>query len=147
MRQRILLTFFFLIVLIPALILSVLAVRAVNQEETIQRRKLEETLFSELDQTNTIVLFTLNQLLQELRETIPAEALDNPKGAARKWKGDSLLPETLYVLNPDGTILFPDINDQSLDSEELNRVNLFFWRYLNLFSNRESYLSQHCLRV
>ena len=52
-KQHIITALFLLIVLIPAVILSYLAVRSVNQEEMVQRRRLEDSLLLELDQTNT----------------------------------------------------------------------------------------------
>ena len=136
-RQRLFISIFFVLVLVPAVILSLLAVRAVNQEEMVQRRRLEDALLLELDQTNTIILFTLEQILQELRDTIPKTAAENPRGNLVLWKESTPLAGTPYLLDADGTILYPDIADRSMSGTDQDAANLFYWRYLNLFSNKE----------
>ncbi|MBN2050389.1 MAG: hypothetical protein JW760_08110 [Spirochaetales bacterium] len=128
----------FLIVFIPAVILSLLAVRAVGQEEMVQRRRLEDSLLLELDQTNTIIVFTLEQILEELRETLPDFSSRDPGADLKTWSGENSLVGNPYLLNPDGSILYPDIADRTISEEERDEVNLFYWRYLNLFSNKES---------
>ena len=58
-KQKILSAVFLLIVMVPAVILSFFAVRAVNQEEMVQKRRLEDALLLELEQTNTIINLNL----------------------------------------------------------------------------------------
>jgi signal transduction histidine kinase len=132
-KQYLITALFLLIVLIPAVILSYFAVRSVNQEEMVQRQRLEDSLLLELDQTNTIIRFNLDLIRQELHETIPDFNISEPHTALKNWKTTSPLTGTPYLLNTDGSISFPDISSKNNDE-----ANLFYWRYLNLFSNKES---------
>jgi signal transduction histidine kinase len=132
-RQQLLPALFFLIVFVPAVILSVFAARAVNQEEMVQRRRMEDTLLLELDQTNTILRFTLQQIISDLHGSMPDNPASDPSGLLGTWKKDNRLVGIPYSLDPDGTIGFPDITE-----DESDQNNLFYWRYLNFFSNKES---------
>ncbi|MDX9802066.1 MAG: HAMP domain-containing sensor histidine kinase [Spirochaetia bacterium] len=141
MRKNFFIILFFVIVFVPAVILSVFAVRAVNQEEVVQRRRLEDALLLELEQTNTIINLNLQQIIQELHDSIPL--LDNassgdPVRNLIDWKKSNPLVGVPYLLKQDGSIRYPEISDTKMSPEESDAANLFYWRYLNIFSNRES---------
>ncbi len=137
-KQNLLSAVFLLIVIVPAVILSFFAIRAVNQEEMVQKRRLEDALLLELEQTNTILNLNLEQIIQELHDTIPDGADADAVSGFIKWETANPLAGTSYILNKDGSIHYPDISDKKMQKEVSDKVNLFYWRYLNLFSNKES---------
>ncbi len=135
-KQYLFILLFILIVFIPAVILSFFAIRAVNQEEMVQKRRLEDTLLLELDQTNTIIRLNLEQIILELHNSLPPLNEAYQVSGIEKWKNRNPLVGIPYILNRDNSILYPDITDKNTDNRDT--ANLFYWRYLNLFSNRES---------
>lgn len=135
-KQHILLALFLLIVFIPAVILSYFAVRAVNQEEMVQRRRLEDTLLLELDRTNTILKLTIDNIVQELHETLPELSDSGYEKEIIRWKDSVPLAGIPYILDKDRSVLYPDI--RSKEAENKKDADLFYWRYLNLFSNSEA---------
>ena len=140
-KQHLITALFLLIVLIPAVILSFLAIRSVNQEEMVQRKRLEDTLLLELDRTNTILRLTIDNLIQELHESLPDISRQDITNSGSeeeiiRWKESEPLVGIPYLLVKDGSILYPDI--RSSNTNEKKDADLFYWRYLNLFSNKES---------
>ena len=132
-RQRQLaLAALFPLILVPAFILAYFAFGAVNQEEVIQRRRLEDNLLLELDQTNGRIEFYLEELQEQLYASLPGEGLlDTPALWAEDWKRTESLAGSVFVVSAEGEILAPELDDA-------DETNLFYWRYLNFFAGRES---------
>ena len=135
-KQHFLILLFLLIVLVPAVILSFFAVRAVNQEEMVQKRQLEDTLLLELDKTNTILNLTIDNMIQELHDSVPDADNKDSRNLMEKWMKNQPLAGIPYILSKERTIIYPDI--KSAEPDEKKRADLFHWRYLNLFSNSEA---------
>ena len=135
-KQHFLIFLFLLIVFVPAVILSFFAVRAVNQEEMVQKRQLEDTLLLELDKTNTILNLTIDSIIQELRDSLPDADIKESRNLMEDWMNNQSLAGIPYILSEERSIIYPDI--KSADPDEKKRADLFHWRYLNLFSNSES---------
>ena len=88
-RQQLLVILFLLIAFVPAVILSFYAIRAVSQEEMVQRRQLEDTLLLELDRTNTILNLTIESMIQELHESVPDIESSDYETRLAEWKKNS----------------------------------------------------------
>ncbi len=136
LKQQLIIILFLLIVFVPAVILSYFAVRAVNQEEMVQKRQLEDTLLLELDRTNTILRLTIDSIVQELHESSPDITGSDYEKKLLSWKETEALAGIPFILSEDRSIIYPDIRSSS--SAEKKTADLFHWRYLNLFSNSES---------
>ena len=135
-KQHILIFLFLLIVFVPAVILSFFAVRAVNQEEMVRKRQLEDTLLLELDKTNTILNLTIDSIIQELHDSLPDTDGKDSRELMENWSKGQPLAGIPYILSDERTIIYPDI--KSANPDEKKTADLFHWRYLNLFSNSES---------
>ena len=70
-QGQILLLAFFPLIFIPAFILAYFAFGAVNQDEIIQRRRLEDNLFLELDQTNSRIGDYLEEMQEDFTRACP----------------------------------------------------------------------------
>ncbi len=126
------LAFLFPLILIPAFILAYFAFGAVNQEEIIQRRRLEDSLLLEIDQTNGRIEFYLDDLVEELFRSLPETSpAVSPALWAEEWKKNQPLAGTVFTLNETGDILYPELDGS-------DGANLFYWRYLNFFAGRET---------
>ncbi|MDC7223832.1 MAG: HAMP domain-containing sensor histidine kinase [Spirochaetales bacterium] len=131
-RQRqIVLAALFPLIFIPAFILAYFAFGAVNQDEYIQTRRLEDSLLLELDQVNSRVQYLMEELKDDLFRSLPEEAPDSPALWAARWEENRNIVDSVFVLSESGEILFPELDD----SEE---AHLFYWRYLNFFSGKEA---------
>ena len=135
-KQHLLVFLFLLVVFIPAVILSFFAVRAVNQEEMVQKRQLEDTLLLELDRTNTILNLTIDSIIKEIHESLPDLKNSDNTREISGWADSQMLAGVPYILSKDRSIIYPDIKSSS--GNEKKAADLFHWRYLNLFSNSES---------
>jgi signal transduction histidine kinase len=140
-KRQILLTLIFLIVLIPLAVLSWFAFRTVTQEEMVQRRRLEDSLFLEIDQANSLIQFYLKEaeddLYNSLEETIEAQGLqtvvNDPSSYLEIWASEQNLAGRTFLLREDRSIAYPLLDDSSDNLE----ADLFHWRYLNFFAGQE----------
>ncbi|MDC7219609.1 MAG: HAMP domain-containing sensor histidine kinase [Spirochaetales bacterium] len=121
----------FPLILIPAFILAYFAFGAVNQDEYIQRRRLENSLLQELDQTNGRIQLVLDEMVEDLYRSLPKDLSLYHDNWIDDWEENQNLAGTVFLLNGEGEIVFP-----ALDSTE--KANLFYWRYMNFFSGEEA---------
>ena len=136
-RHLILPLLIFILVLVPAVILTVFAARGIDQEEARIRRQLEGSLRLELEQVNASIRSTLSEILDELRESAPDDLeTGDPARVLRQWESADPLVGLAYLLNEDGSIRIPELTADS--GENPDSTSLFYWRYLNFFSNNES---------
>jgi hypothetical protein len=134
--RQIILIAILILVLVPAVILTVFAARGIDQQEAVIRRQLEATLQLELEQVNGAIRSVMNDILGELWEGSPDDLLsDDPAQILGRWEEDSPLVGLAYLLNEDGSIRIPELADGAGDSPD--RTSVFYWRYLNFFSNNE----------
>lgn len=110
--------------------LTWLAARSVDQQESGMRARLRESLLLEVAQTNARIGAWFAELPEELRASAPRAGTAG-KPTAREladWKKRNPLVGIPFLLDASGSIVYPKPHEES---------RLFYWRYLNVFSNAE----------
>ncbi len=116
------------LLVIPLALLTWLATRSLDQQESGMRARLRESLFLEVSQTNGRIHEWLSELPSRL-------AVSTPRSGTREvpthrelaqWKEENALVGIAYLIDPSGAIEYPD-----------KETKLFYWRYLNVFGNVE----------
>ena len=139
-NRQLLLTFIFLLVLVPVVILSWFAYRTVTQEEMVQRRRLEDSLFLEIDQANSRIQFHLDEAREDLFRSLSTlineqdhEILaDRPPLFLEQWADNENLVGRIYLLEEDRSIAYPLLDN----TQESREADMFHWRYLNFFAGQ-----------
>ena len=110
--------------------LTWLAARSVDQQESGMRERLRESLLLEVAQTNARIGAWFTDLPEGLRASAPRGASSGrpTERELAAWKKQNPLVGTPFLLNASGAIVYPTPNEDS---------RLFYWRYLNVFSNAE----------
>ena len=110
--------FFIAAVIVPSVILSLMAVRAVNHEEAYLEKRLEKTLLEEVDHTVILLKNILNEIEKELSLTLDSSFQNGALSVFAQWKKSSSLVEVPFLLSKEKEVLLPNIN-QSLTNDEL----------------------------
>lgn len=92
----------------------------------VQRRRLEDSLFLEIDQTNGCIQFYLEEVREELYASL-TDMIDE-KGLRTVVAGPD------FYLEPDRSIGYPRLDP----SAAYRTADLFHWRYLNFFSGQKA---------
>ena len=102
---------FFLAVLVPGVLLSVVAVRSINREEAFLEKRFQESLDAELIHVVSLMREEIGRVQAELESTVPAV----PKGDLRPvmdgWKARSALVRVPFLVAADYRILWPTWNE------------------------------------
>ncbi|HAV42800.1 TPA: hypothetical protein DCX15_02125 [bacterium] len=109
---------FIVAVVIPSVILSLMAIRAVSREEAYIEKRLEETLLAEIDHAVSLVNTELREIQGELVNTASIPEDGDYARSFLAWKEASSLVGIPYLLSPTHKILWPKF-DQGLTNEEL----------------------------
>jgi signal transduction histidine kinase len=107
---------------LPAALLAFLAIRAINREEAFLERQYERTFTAELVHAVDLLTDELGQVQQELDRTAPAAAGDNPDASFGRWKQETSLVRTPFLLSPRYEILWPRIS-ATASQDELSFIN------------------------
>jgi signal transduction histidine kinase len=91
----------------PAIVLSLLAIRATSHEEAYLEKQYEGTLAAEVAYVSTLVDTELGKIASELESTIRLPLGDDPSESFENWKRRSALVEDPFLLSPDHDILWP----------------------------------------
>lgn len=118
---RYLAVFFVIVVIIPAVILGLLAVRSISHEEAYIEKQIEGTLAAEVAHAASLVNTELARIQAELAQTIPAHRGKDPSDSLDKWKNRSSLVEIPFMLSPTHEILWPRAEHKQ-DSEATSFV-------------------------
>ncbi|OQX79440.1 MAG: hypothetical protein B6D56_07080 [Candidatus Omnitrophica bacterium 4484_70.1] len=114
--------FFIIAVIIPSIILSLIAVRAINHEEAYIEKRLEGTLMAEVIQVVSLVNMVLKDMQEELTNTLQIPTDNNFAQTFAKWKEKSNLVDIPFMLSSTNEILWPDLNS-NLSKEEISFIN------------------------
>jgi signal transduction histidine kinase len=98
---------FILAVLIPSVFLSIIAIRAANQEEASIRRGIQRSLEAELTNVVTMMRTELSRMQEELESSCPRDVLPVPGDSFRLWKEQNPLVGVPFLLSADYEILWP----------------------------------------
>ena len=137
MKHNAVIFLIFSMMIIPAAFLSYFAIRGIDQQEADLRKDFENTLLLELTQTNTQITYLLDEMKETLHESLPDRIYTDTKQKFQTWKNEQKLIGMPYLLSKDHTISYPDLTDPGYSKEFADAANLFYWRYLNFFSNSE----------
>lgn len=97
-------------VIIPAGILAVLAIRAIDREKVYVEKQLQQTLSTELIHVASLVGAELDEICDELDRSAPSLAGADPGSLLETWKNGATLIRTPFLLNPDFEILWPRLS-------------------------------------
>lgn len=103
---------FFLAVLVPGVLLSVVAVRSINREEAFLEKRFQESLDAELLHVVSMMRDEIGRIRAELEDTAPAiPGGAVPGGGLRPvldgWKARSTLVRVPFLVAADSRILWP----------------------------------------
>jgi signal transduction histidine kinase len=95
------------VVIAPAVVLSLLAIRAISHEEAYVEKQLAGTLSAEVTHASSVIATEVEGIRAELAETAVIPAGDDPAREFREWKNRSPLVEVPFLLSPEHEILWP----------------------------------------
>lgn len=100
---------FMAVVIAPAIVLSLLAIRAISHEEAYIEKQMEGTLSAEVTHLSSIVAAELGRIHGELEATAMIPGTGDPTGMFGEWKRRSALVEVPFLISPEHEILWPSV--------------------------------------
>jgi signal transduction histidine kinase len=95
------------VVIVPAVVLSFLAIRSISHEEAYIEKQMEGTLSAEVTHVAAVVRSELGTIQAELAGTIVIPAGDDQAGSVEQWRRASALVDIPFLLSPTYEILWP----------------------------------------
>ncbi len=95
------------VVIVPAVVLSLLAIRALSREEVYIEKQMEGTLMAEVAHVSAVVNTEMTRIQDELSSTIVLPGDGDPSASLNEWKRKSLLVEIPFLLSASHEILWP----------------------------------------
>jgi signal transduction histidine kinase len=95
------------VVIAPAVVLSLLAIRALSREEVYIEKQMEGTLMAEVAHVSAVVNTEITRIHDELSGTAVIPGDGDPSVSFDEWKRKSLLVEIPFLLSPSHEILWP----------------------------------------
>jgi signal transduction histidine kinase len=114
---RYLAIFYIAVVIVPAVVLSLLAIRAISHEEAYIEKQLEGTLLAEVTHATVLVKTELAQIETELRGTVPVPSGADPGDSLDEWSRRSALVDIPFLLSPERDILWPAARQEARAGE------------------------------
>lgn len=116
------------LLVIPLALLTWLATRSLDQQESGMRARLRESLFLEVSQTNGRIHEWLSGIPSRLAASAPRSGtlVQPTHRELAQWEESDALVGIPFLINPSGAIDYP-----------AKETKLFYWRYLNVFGNVE----------
>lgn len=97
---------FIAVVIVPAVVLGLLAVRSIGREEAYIEAQLGRTLTAEVGHVADLVAAEISGIQRELAASAAAPGGD-PSGDLEAWKARSLLVDVPFLLSADFEVLWP----------------------------------------
>jgi len=104
-------------VVLPASLLAFLAIRAINREEAFIEVQYNRAFSAELAHTVDLLADELNRMSEELDRTVPATAADDPRASFERWKRETSLVQTPFLLSSRFEILWPRVSSAASENE------------------------------
>ncbi len=108
---------FFLAVLVPGILLSVIAVRSINREEAFLEKRFQENLDAELLYVVSVMRDEIGGVQAELEATAPAVDAGDLRPVLDGWKARSALVRVPFLIAADNRILWPTVEGARSDDE------------------------------
>jgi signal transduction histidine kinase len=115
------------VVIVPAVVLGLLAIRSIGREQVYIETELARTLSAEVDHVSTLVAAEITGIQNELAATAGYLTGDGPVDSIEAWRTRSHLIETPFLLSTDYQILWPAAVQQSrgVESEFIEKQLAF----------------------
>ncbi|MFH1314296.1 MAG: HAMP domain-containing sensor histidine kinase [Candidatus Eisenbacteria bacterium] len=98
---------FIAVVIIPAVVLSLLAIRAISHEEAYIEKQLEGTLLAEVAHATALINTEVARIMSELAGTVPVASGTDAGDSLDMWTRRSALVDIPFLLSPEHEILWP----------------------------------------
>ena len=108
---------FIAVVIVPAVVLSLLAIRSIGREQAFLESQLARTLAAEVDHVSGLVAAEVTGLEGELAAAAGSPAGENPGADLEAWRARSPLVEIPFLLSPDFEVLWPRADREVRASE------------------------------
>jgi signal transduction histidine kinase len=105
--NRYLALIFIAVVIVPAIVLSLLSIRAISREEAYIEKQIEGTLRAEVAHVSTVVRTAIGDIQTELASTLEVPAGDDPSREFDLWKSRSSLVEVPFLLSEQHEVIWP----------------------------------------
>jgi signal transduction histidine kinase len=102
---------FFLAVIVPGVLLSVVAVRSINREEAFLEKQFQQSLDAELVHVVSLMREEIGRVQAELEATAPAVAKGDLRPVMDGWKARSALVRVPFLVAADYRIQWPTWNE------------------------------------
>ena len=91
---------FIAVVIVPAVILGLLAIRAISHEEAYIEKQLEGTLLAEVTHATALVNTEVARIMGELAGTVPLASGSDVGDSLDHWSRRSALVDIPFLLSP-----------------------------------------------
>ena len=95
------------VIIVPAVVLSLLAIRAIGREEAYIEKQFEGTLLADVTLAASVIAAEVGAVQADLAETARVPEGSDPAGALDDWKRNSPLVEIAFLLSPEHEIIWP----------------------------------------
>jgi signal transduction histidine kinase len=118
---------FIAVVIAPAVVLSLLAIRSIGREEAYIESQLSRTLSAEVDLVSGLVAAEVAGIQSELATAAGYPAGDDPGSDFETWRTRSPLVDVPFLLSPDFEVLWPrdDRRVRASESEFIEKQQAF----------------------
>jgi signal transduction histidine kinase len=108
---------FIVVVIAPAVVLSLLAIRSIGREEAYVESQLSRTLAAEVDHVSSLAAAEVADIQSELAAAAGYPAGDDPGSDFETWRSRSPLVDIPFLLSPDFDVLWPRAEQEVRASE------------------------------
>jgi signal transduction histidine kinase len=126
-------------IIVPAVILSLLAIRAISHEEAYIEKQLEGTLTADVTHVASVVATEMDAMQNELAAADAPPETGDPSNVFEAWKRTSALVEIPFLLSPEHHILWPAATRSAAEKSE-TKEDSFAAEQEAFFSDREEIL-------
>jgi signal transduction histidine kinase len=127
---------FMAVITVPAVVLSLMVVRAISHEEAYIEKQLEGTLLADVTHAASVVSAEVSAIQGELASTAPAGAGSDPSRAFEAWKSSVPLVEVGFLLSAEHEIIWPAPEPEAAGRLE-GKGTSFAAEQEDFFSDRE----------
>ncbi|MBN3039789.1 MAG: HAMP domain-containing histidine kinase [Candidatus Omnitrophica bacterium] len=108
---------FVVVVLVPGIVLSAIAMRSIGVEEIYIEKSIEKILFAEVSYVASRINSRLAEIEDDLSSSIDPPPLDRLKESFAQWEKTTPLVGVPFLVSPSSEILWPNYS-QNLNDEE-----------------------------
>ncbi|MFC1593724.1 sensor histidine kinase [Candidatus Omnitrophota bacterium] len=109
--------FFIIVVIVPGVLLSLLALRSISHEEAYIEKKLEDALQTEVIHVAHLIDAELQRIQQDLLISASRIDLGHIETSFSQWQSSSLLVEVPFLLSANQQVIWPAMDKISAERE------------------------------